>query len=118
MRILLADDQPKIRFGLRVLLEQQPGVEVVGEAADGPDLLSQARATSPDLVLLGWELPELEMIGCCSALRKVCPRLHIIALSGRPEARQGALAAGVDAFISKIDPPERLLMAVSALLQR
>jgi DNA-binding NarL/FixJ family response regulator len=57
MRILLADDQPKVRFALRVLLERQPGLKVVGEAADADDLLAQMETACPDLVLLAWELP-------------------------------------------------------------
>jgi DNA-binding NarL/FixJ family response regulator len=56
MQILLADNQPKVRFGLRVLLERQPGLQVVGEAADAEDLLAQVEADCPDLVLLDWEL--------------------------------------------------------------
>jgi len=112
MRILLADDQPRVRFALRVLLEQQPGFEVVGKAADAEDLLAQAQATYPDLVLLGWELPGLAATDSLSALRGICAHLVVIALSGRPEARRAALAAGADAFVSKADPPERLLAAI------
>ena len=112
MRILIADDQPKVRFALRVLLERQSGLEVVGEAADIEDLLIQLSVTRPDLVLLGWELPGTSDIDLLPAIRRICPKLPIIALSGRLEARQIALSAGVDAFVSKSDPPERLLDAI------
>jgi DNA-binding NarL/FixJ family response regulator len=54
MRILLADNEPRIRFALRALLTQQQGVEVVGDAADAKDLMNQAKTTSPDVVLLHW----------------------------------------------------------------
>jgi DNA-binding NarL/FixJ family response regulator len=107
MRILLADDQPRIRFALRVLLERQPGLKVVGEASDAEDLLAQTGMLLCDVVLLGWELPGLAAVGSVTNLRKMCPDL-----SGRPEARRAALAAGVDAFVSKIDPPDRLLAAI------
>jgi two-component system response regulator DesR len=113
MHILLADDQPRVRFALRVLLERQPGLMVVGEASNADDLLIQVETTRPDLVLLGWELPGLAGIGSLSALRKVCPDLHVIALSGRLGARRAALTAGADAFVSKADPPERLLAAIN-----
>jgi CheY-like chemotaxis protein len=66
----------------------------------------------PDLVLLGWELPGLDTLDSMNSLRDVCPGLSVIALSGRPEARQAALAAGADHFVSKADPPERLLFAI------
>ncbi len=113
MRVLLADDRPKTRFALRLLLERQPGIQVVGEAADAEELLVQAKVTSPTVVLLDWELPNIGADGSTlSALREMCPRLCVIALSGRPEMRKAALAAGADAFVSKADPPERLLAAV------
>jgi DNA-binding NarL/FixJ family response regulator len=112
MRILLADDQPRIRFALRVLLERQPGLKVVGEASDAEDLLAHTGMLLCDVVLLGWELPGLAAVGSVTNLRKMCPDLRVIALSGRPEARRAALAAGVDAFVSKIDPPDRLLAAI------
>lgn len=114
MRILLADDQARIRFALRVLLEHQPGLQVVGEAADAEDLLIQTGTTCCDVVLLGWELPGLSAVGSLTALRRMCPNLFVIALSGRPEARGAAIDAGADAFVSKIDPPDRLLAAINA----
>ncbi len=114
MRILLADDQPKVRFALRVLLERQPGLQVVGEAVDARDLVGQVRAVHPDVVLLSWELPGLSQFDAISALRKVSPDLLVIALSGRPEARQAALDAGANVFVSKGDPPDRLLDIIEA----
>ena len=112
MRILIADDQPKVRFALRVLLERQPGLCVVGEAKDAEELLTKAQETCPELVLLGWELPGREEADSLHALHRVCPGLLVVALSGRPSARQNALAAGADAFASKADPPEGLLLAI------
>ena len=117
MRILLADDQPKIRFALRLLLEREPGLDVVGEAAEAESLLAQLEATQPDVVLLDWELPGLSAIGGLPALRAVCPQLRVIALSGRLEARQAALAAGADAFVSKSKPPSQLIATLRAISQ-
>ncbi len=114
MRILLADNQPKVRFALRVLLKRQSGLQVVGEAIDAQDLLEQTAQLSPDLILLGWELPGSSTADLLPSLRCVCPSLLIIALSGRLEARQIALDCGADAFISKSDPPDRLLAAIKA----
>jgi DNA-binding NarL/FixJ family response regulator len=112
MRILIAEDQPKVRFALRVLLKRQSGYEIVGETTDAQELLNQLEATRPDVVLICWELPGLSSAGSLSALREMCPHLTVIALSGRHEARREALAAGADAFISKCEPPERLLIAL------
>ena len=123
MRIFIADDQIKVRSALRLLLEQEPGLRVVGEAAETESLLAQAEATQPDLMLLDWELPNLVGVNSSTgsgsrllaALRARCPRLVVIALSGRLEARQAAMTAGADAFVSKGDPPERLLAALQAV---
>ena len=115
MRVLLADDQTKVRSALRLLLEQEPGLSVIGEAAKAENLLAQVEATQPDLVLLDWELPGLRTDDRLSALRTLCPLLKVIALSGQLEARRAALAAGAEAFVSKGDPPERLLTTLRAV---
>jgi DNA-binding NarL/FixJ family response regulator len=114
VRILLADDQPKVCSALRLLLSQQPGIEVVGETAEADTLLANVENTDPDLILLDWELPGLSRNGGFSALRARYPNLKVIALSGRPEARGIALKAGADAFVSKVEPPEHLLGALSS----
>ena len=114
MRILLADNEPRIRFALRALLTQQQGVEVVGDAADAEDLMNQAKTTRPDVVLFHWRLQHLAEVDVLSALRGACPQLHVIALSAQPEARDASLAAGADTFVSKMEPPERLLMAIQS----
>jgi DNA-binding NarL/FixJ family response regulator len=113
MRILLADNQPKVRFALRVLLVSMSDISVVGEVTDADELVSQIDSTNPDMVILDWQLPGLSEIGSILALRKARPDLFVIALSGRPELGQAALDAGADNFVSKIDPPDRLLATVS-----
>lgn len=112
MRILVADPQAKVRFALRVLLERQPGFQIVGEAANTADLLDQAATEDPELVLFDWDLAMPVAAGLVPALRRTCPDLIVIALSGRAEARRAALEAGADAFVSKGDPPERLLTTI------
>jgi DNA-binding NarL/FixJ family response regulator len=97
-----------------VLLEERSAFEVVGEAADVEDLLAQIEAACPDLVLLSWGLPGLAGADLLPALRSVCDDLYVIVLSGRPEARQAVLDAGANAFISKVEPPERLLAAIAS----
>ena len=115
MRILLADNQPKVRLALRLLLEQEKGIHVVGEAADAEGLFAQIEATCPDLVLLDWDLPGVPMVDLLSALNDTCPALSVIALSWRLEMEHVALDARADAFVGKTDPPEKLLAAISSL---
>ena len=112
MRILVADDKPKVRFALRVLLGRQPESYIIDEAADAVEVLVQVMNTCPDMVLLAWDLPGLDELKLVGALQRICPKVDIIALSGRSEARREAIEAGVDAFVSKGDPPEQLLAAI------
>ena len=118
MRIVLADGEPNVRYGLRVLLEEQSKCEVVGEAADAEELWAQVKTACPDLVLLSWELPGLTGADLLPALQSVCEDLYVIVLSGRPETRQASLDAGANAFVSKIESPERLLAAIAAAQRR
>jgi len=112
MRVLIADDRPEVRSAMRLLLRQQPGVTVVGEAVDTEQALKVAAGQRFDLVLLDWELPGQDRAPALVRLRAARPGLVVVALSGRPEARREALGAGADLFVSKGDPPERLLAAV------
>ena len=114
MRILLADHQSKVRFAMRALLEQRPGLHIVGEATDAENLLAQAEAARPDVVLLDWRLRDLSPVDLLPALRTVCPGATVIVLSGRPEERRAALDAGADAFVSKTDPPKQLLAVIDS----
>ena len=113
-RILLADDELRLRSALRLLLEYE-GHHIVGEAADGRSLLLLAIQICPDILLVDWELPGLPPSKKMSLtlIRSLCPQTRIIALSVHPEARQPALASGVNGFVSKGDPSERLLSALA-----
>lgn len=112
MRILIADGQKSVRHALTVLLSTQAGLQVVGEASCSEELLSQASVVDADVVLVDWELPGLAELGGLAALRKRYPALPFVALSGRPGVRRAAQMAGVEAFVSKGDPPERLLAVI------
>jgi DNA-binding NarL/FixJ family response regulator len=131
MRVLMADHQTSVRSALRRLLFEVPGFLVVGEAIRAGDLLDQAIATQPDLVLLDWELPGLSVKNYSTTtslhqakqarhnllviLHSLHSRPKVIALSGRPEVRQAALDAGADAFVSKGDSPERLITTLRTI---
>jgi len=112
MRILIADGQKSVRHALTVLLATQTGLQIAGEASCAEELLSQASTVDTDLALVDWELPGLAELGGLAALRKRCPALLIVALSGRPGVRRAAQMAGVQAFASKGDTPERLLAVI------
>ncbi len=114
MRIVVADSQSKVRFALCTLLKRRPGLEVVGEAVTAEELLAQVEAIRPDLVLLHWRLQEggAELL---RVLKEVCPGLRVVVLSAQPEMGSEALCAGADAFVCKMDPPEKLLAAIEGV---
>ena len=115
MNVLLAAPQEKARTMLRQLMAQEPELSVVGEAAEARDLLTQAKVVRPDLVLLDWELPDLQGTDLLPALHRLgCP-LKVVAYSERTEARKEALAAGADAFVCREEPPEWLLITLYSL---
>jgi len=113
IRVLIVDDQPQVRSALRLLLREKLGVTVVGEASDLDQALELVGLEQPDLVLLDWELPTQGGAAALAGLRTARPGLAVIALSGRPEARRAALAAGADAFVSKGEPPDWLMASVA-----
>jgi DNA-binding NarL/FixJ family response regulator len=115
MRVLIADRHAATRSALRILLKEEPGLNVVGEAADGGELLAQVGATRPDIVVLDWELPGEEAAVLVPSLHTHDGRPSVVVLGGRPELAQAALAAGADAFVSKGDPPQRLLDTIHAI---
>ena len=112
MRVLLADDHTQVRWALRTVIREASGLTVVGEASDAENLLSQAQSLQPDLILLEWELPGRLGGDLLSSLRALNHQPRVIVLSHRPESEEAALAADADAFVSKADPPERLLSAL------
>ena len=116
LNILIGDAQPRVRFGLRILLEQQPDWRVTGETGDAQALLDEVRCGCPDLVLVDWELPGMPAQELLTAIRQACPRLWVVFMSGKDELRQMALRAGADVFAYKADPPEKLLGLMQGLV--
>lgn len=114
MNILLADDRSKVRFALRVLLEQQNDWKVVAEAADAEELFDCTRAHLPDLALVDADLPGLQA-EWLPALRRLHPALRVVVLSEKLLVGVSDPTGLTEAFASKINPPERLLSVIRAL---
>ena len=112
MRVFLVDDQVQVRSALRKLLKHRLNMQVIGEAVDIRNLGAELEAARPDLLLLDWSALGSRPGETLPALRARYPQLLVIVMSGRPEVRRAALAAGADAFISKTDPPDQLLAAL------
>jgi DNA-binding NarL/FixJ family response regulator len=114
-RVMLAEPRADVRSALRLLVTDALGMHVVGEVANAADLWPQMRAAQPEFLLLDWGMVAAQATTLMPALHATWPGLHIIALSGRTEVEPAVLQAGADAFISKTDPPERLLQALQAV---
>jgi DNA-binding NarL/FixJ family response regulator len=115
MRIVLVDDEVPVLSAERLVISREPGMVVVAESSDLIGLWAQMETHLPDVLLLDWELPNLEPGAFFKRLRRLYPALRVVALSSQPEARQQALALGADAFVSKGDAPERLLLTLHRL---
>lgn len=115
MQILIADNEPRVRSALRLLLHQESSAAAVFEASDSEAVLRCAAKKHLDLVILDWNLPKTGGYTTLKALRAAQPHVAIIVLSSQSEMRHTALATGADAFVSKADPPERLLATIANL---
>jgi len=116
MEILLADDNPEVRSALRLLLEQDSLPFSVMEVSDTQGFFVSLRESCPVVVLLDWELPGLHGRDTLDILHTHCPGMKVIAMSSRYEARNEALKAGADAFISKAEPSDQILATLYTLL--
>ena len=116
-RILVADNDARVRSALRTLLRQEPGQIQVRESADLDSLATQVKEFIPDLVLLDWELPGRPAAALLLALHRLDYHPCVVVLSTRPELEQDARSVGADGFVCKGDSPEQLLQVLRGLVQ-
>jgi DNA-binding NarL/FixJ family response regulator len=113
-RLAIADDEATVRAGLRMLVEAEPDLEVVGEAADGLEIVAVARRTKPDVVLMDIRMPRLDGLSAARRILELEPAPRVIMLTtfGEDENLFEALRAGTSGFLLKVSPPEQLLEAI------
>jgi DNA-binding NarL/FixJ family response regulator len=114
IRILLADDQALVRSGFRLILETEPDLEVVAEAADGIEAVERALETRPDLALLDIRMPGLDGIEATRRLLAELPATRVLILTtfDLDEYVVDAFRAGASGFLLKTAPPPQLVAAV------
>lgn len=117
LRILLADDHRIVRDGLRLLIEAQPDMRVVGEAANGKEVLTQARILKPDIVVMDLSMPELNGLQATEALKAEQPALKVVALTAHDdETYLGQLCrAGAAGYVLKQSAAEELIQAITTV---
>ena len=106
IRVLLVDDQQLVRQGLRMRLEIEPDIEVIGEAGDGREVPRAVLSLSPDVVLMDVAMPGVDGIAAAGSLGEANPRVAVVMLSLYDDAdtRDRALAAGAFGFVGKHRP--------------
>jgi DNA-binding NarL/FixJ family response regulator len=115
-RILIADDHGVVRGGLRLLLERQPGFDVVGEAADGAEAVREALALRPDVAILDVSMPLLTGLQAAREIRAQAPDIQVLMLSMHDDDRYvfEALKAGASGYVLKREADTALVDAVHA----
>jgi two-component system response regulator DegU len=113
-RVVLADDHPIVRAGIRRLLEKAADIEVVGEASDGIEALHLVEDLDPDVLLLDVEMPGLRGTEVARRLQVAGSPVHILALSSYDDEQyiRGMLASGAAGYLTKEEAPQTLVQAV------
>ena len=117
--LLLVEDELLVRHGLRMWLEREANVTVVGEASDGAEAITLAQALLPDVVLMDISMPTMDGIAATDALRITVPHSAVVLLSLYDDAttRARAYAAGVVAFVGKQEGVRALQAAIQQVGQ-
>jgi DNA-binding NarL/FixJ family response regulator len=116
-RIVLADDHALFRHGMRKIIHEVPGMEVIGEANDGLELLEMLRKLTPDLVVLDISMPNLRGIEAAREIRSLYPhtRVLILTMHKNKEYLYHAIASGANGYLLKEDSDEELLLAIEMI---
>ena len=117
LRILVADDHAIVRQGLKLLIDSQPDMKVIAEAASGDAALAQATAMKPDIVIMDVSMPGLNGLLATRLLKQRQPETTIVALTRHEDKTylEELLRAGASAYVLKQSPPTEFLRAVRAV---
>jgi DNA-binding NarL/FixJ family response regulator len=117
IRIILVDDQELVRTGFRMVLDAQPDMQVVGEAADGNAAIDLARRLHADVMIMDARMPRLDGVEATRQIRQAgdLPRVLMLTTFDLDEYAFAALKAGASGFLLKDVPPEELLFAIRAV---
>lgn len=117
LRILIADDHATVRQGLKLLIDSQPDMGVVGEAADGHAVIEQATALKPDIVVMDISMPAMNGLVATRTLKRAQPDVAIVALTRHDDDTylEELLRAGASGYVLKQSAPMEFLQAIRAV---
>ncbi len=117
VRVFIADDHELVRYALKGLLEGEPGIVVVGEAATGEEVLEGACTTGPDVLLLDMRMPGPGGVEVCRAIKERCPEVRVLVLTSFDDEEEvfGVLSAGASGYLLKDSPPSHIAQAVRSV---
>ena len=117
LNVVIADDHGVVRAGLRLMLEQEPGIHVVGEAEDVPGALALVERHRPDVLVLDLTMPGPSSLDAIPQVRGICPRTRVIVLTMQtgPAFARAALQAGAAAYVLKDSAAGDLVDAIRAV---
>ena len=117
IRVLVVDDEPLVREGLKVIIAAEPGLAVAGEAGDGAEVVSLARELRPDLVCLDVRMPGIDGIRATELLVTIepAPKVLVVTTFSADDYVYGALEAGASGFLLKRSTAEQLVAAIRAV---
>ena len=118
-RVILADDHTLFRSGVKRILEEVPGIQVMGEAADGLQLLTLLKEMTPDLVILDISMPKMRGLEAIQEIKAAYPQVQVLILTMHKNAEylSYALGAGAAGFLLKQDADPELMEAIAAIRQ-
>ena len=114
LRIVLADDHETVREGLKMIINSQPDMEVVGEASDGQAAISRARELLPDVLVMDVTMPKVNGLKATEKLQEICPQVKVLTLSRHADDGyiQQLLRAGARGYVLKQSAASELLRAI------
>lgn len=114
IRVLITDDHPIVRKGLRTLIMSEPDIELVGEATDGIEAVLKARSLKPDVILLDLIMPRLDGLGAIQQIKQENPEARILVVTSFAEDDKlfPAIKAGALGYLLKDSSPEQLVKAI------
>lgn len=117
IKVLLVDDHPIVRRGVASCLAKEPGVQVIGEAANGQDALKKVRELNPDVVLMDVDMPQMDGLAVTQALRKEMPHIKVLMLSMYRDTDYilRILQSGAIGYVLKDAPAEELIRAIETV---